>query len=216
MKFNKEDNDVLDKIIFNRRTVREFNSDPIPKEFIENIIIAGFLAPYGGATGNNLNESRRFFVLERSTESYKIAKELILSNIKKNAKNFEIASIFLPSLRKKGKTFLERLKTISENGIPGIETAQYYVIIAEKKGMPPVEKQSMAHALENMWLKATAYGFGFQLLSATSLMSKNKDFMDLLRLPIGEFALDGCLIGYPKNNSSKRAEFDLKDIQWLK
>lgn len=216
MKLNKEENKILDKVIVNRKTIRNFISNDLPKEYIENIIKAGFLAPYGGATGIPLKESRKFFVMKNGTESHKKAKELIYLKIRKNYNKLEIVSKFLPGLRKKSKIFLERLKIFSKNGIPGLETAPYYIIIAEKKGMPPVEKQSMAHALENMWLKATAYGFGFQLLSATGMMSKNKEFMNLLGLNVGDYEIDGCLIGLPKQNISKNIKFNSENIKWLK
>lgn len=54
--------------------------------------------------------------------------------------------------------FAKLLNNINQHGIPGLETAPYYIIIAEKKGFPPVEKQSIAHAMENMWLMARHLG----------------------------------------------------------
>jgi hypothetical protein len=47
-----------------------------------------------------------------------------------------------------------------------------------------------------MWLKSTALGLGFQLLSITAQMADEKGFCDLLNIQFGEFALDGCVIGY--------------------
>ncbi len=47
----------------------------------------------------------------------------------------------------------------------GIGSAPYFIVGAEKKGFPAVEQQFLAHCLENMWLKATALGLGFQLVS---------------------------------------------------
>ncbi|MGD0953085.1 MAG: hypothetical protein ABR985_11955 [Methanotrichaceae archaeon] len=35
------------------------------------------------------------------------------------------------------------------------------MVVAERKSFPPVEQQSLAHCLQNMWLKATALGLGF-------------------------------------------------------
>jgi hypothetical protein len=48
-----------------------------------------------------------------------------------------------------------------------------------------------------MWLKAASLGLGLQLLSITQRLDTNKEFCDLIRIPMGEFAIDGCLIGYP-------------------
>ena len=48
-----------------------------------------------------------------------------------------------------------------------------------------------------MWLKAVALGLGLQLLSITQELEEDKEFCDLIKIPLSEFALDGCLIGYP-------------------
>ena len=88
--------------------------------------------------------------------------------------------------------FLERLKQMGQYGIPNIGKAPYYIIVAEQRGIPAVEQLSLAHCLQNMWLKAAALGIGFQLLSITETLDKDKEFCDLIKIPEGEFALDGC------------------------
>jgi len=50
----------------------------------------------------------------------------------------------------------------------------YYIVVAERSGIPPAEQQSLAHCLENMWLKATALGLGFQLVSVTAQMGRDR------------------------------------------
>ncbi len=76
----------------------------------------------------------------------------------------------------------------------------------------------MAHAFENMWLMGTDLGLGFQLISATVTLSDNKQFLDLLGLKKGEYALVGCAIGFPKNATKKDAK-DLNSdnfVTWIK
>ncbi len=63
--------------------------------------------------------------------------------------------------------------------------------------MPAVQQQSLAHALENMWLMATALGLGMQLVTATSQMGGDPDFCGVLGVPAGAYALNGCAIGVP-------------------
>jgi nitroreductase len=98
-------------------------------------------------------------------------------------------------VREHGEAFLQNLKTMGQHGIPNVGKAPYYVVVAEQKGIPPVEQRSLAHCMQNMWLKATALGVGFQLLSITAQMAEDKEFCSLLDIPFGQFALDGCLIG---------------------
>jgi len=112
--------------------------------------------------------------------------------------------------------FLERLKIMSEHGIPNIGKAPYYIVVAEQRGIPRVEQRSLAHCLQNMWLKASALGLGLQILSITAQLDNDKEFCGLIKIPIGEFALDGCLIGYPDVKPSLPKRPVLSQItQWL-
>ena len=52
--------------------------------------------------------------------------------------------------------------------VPDVGTAPEFIVVAEKKGFSAVEQQSLAHCLENMWLKATALNPGFQFVSSTA------------------------------------------------
>jgi nitroreductase len=122
-----------------------------------------------------------------------------------------------PGLREKAMGFAQRLAMIKKRGIvSGIGTAPYYIIVAERKGYPPVELQSLAHCLQNMWLKATALGLGFQIVSVTSAMSQNKEFCNLLGITAGEYELMGCAVGYPKEHLSPSIRPPVEDVtKWL-
>jgi nitroreductase len=214
---NREEmNKVLDKIIAERRTIRIFKDSIPPKENIELIIKAGILAPYAGATGRTLRDTRRFVVFQRNTDAMNAVNALMLRHIKNGAMKFKALSKIIPYLRKNGQGFVKILENMALNGIPAFKTAPYFIVVAEHKGFPPAEKQSLAHVMENMWLKATALGLGFQLLSATSQMSKNKKFMDLIGIPVGEYGIDGCVIGYPDQIPLERSDIPVNDLtRWL-
>jgi len=67
-----------------------------------------------------------------------------------------------------------------------------------------------------MWLKAAALGLGLQLLSITQELEEDKEFCDLIKIPMGEFALDGCLIGYPEMTPSIPKRPSLNQItEWI-
>jgi nitroreductase len=206
MATNQEENAVLDEIILRRRTVRSFKADALPKENIEKIVKAGFAAPYARATGFPLEQIRKFIVIKNGSPAHARAKEMIIAGSKNNLKRLKFASLFNKKLGEKAKALMERLVMVSKKGMPTLETAPYYIVIAERKGIPASETKSMAHAMENMWLKATAMGLGFQLISATGMMSKNKEFMDMLGLNVGEYEIDGCVVGYPNEFPPKRQE----------
>jgi len=209
---NEESINVLDDVLLSRRTTRNFLPDALSIEHVNAVIAAGYLAPYASMTGLSKDETRRFIVLRNGTENMSTARESIRLQIQRNAKKLGLASMFIPSLRKKGKTFSKRLNEMSKTGIPSMGVAPVYIVVAERKGFPPVEKQSIAHVMENMWLKATALGLGFQLISATGMMSKDKEFMSLLGLKIGDYELGGCLIGYPKSPAQKSEKPDISKV----
>jgi len=213
---NGDPSKLFEQIIKTRRTIRSFTNEAPKKEDINEIAASALYAPYAGATGIPLNEIRQVFVLSYDSAAKKEASELLIAQIKKNSAKMNNILTLLPFLKKKMKPFSERLRSISLNGIPSLNEATYYIIIAEKKGFPPIEKQSIAHALQNMWLTATSKGLGFHLLSATGTMSKNKQFLSLLGLPMGEYEIDGCVIGDPAKYSALVKEFDLsKCIKWI-
>ncbi|MCI5208615.1 MAG: hypothetical protein D3910_07440 [Candidatus Electrothrix sp. ATG2] len=72
------------------------------------------------------------------------------------------------------------------------------------------------HVMENMWLTATAHGVGFQMLSVTNGLAKNKQFMQLLGLPPKEWALNGCVVGMPKHPPKGKRERKTEHfIRWV-
>jgi nitroreductase len=87
-------------------------------------------------------------------------------------------------------------------------------VIAERQGL--VAPQSLAHALENMWLMATALGCGMHLVSVTTMMGGDPAFCEALGLPVGQYALNGCAIGVPAQAPEARATSDAATVTtWL-
>ncbi len=202
----------LEEIIKIRRSTRNFSKEVPSEEILTKIIASAVYAPYGGATGIPLDDLRKVFVFKQNTENMEKAKEIFLLQIRRNAKKLNRLLTLLPFMKKKMQIFANKVNGLAKGGVPALSNAAYFIVLAEKKGFPSVEKQSMAHAFENMWLMATDLDLGFQLVSATNTLSKNKDFLRLLNLKKGEYALDGCVIGYPKSNAEKTKEFNVENF----
>jgi len=212
-------NAILDKIINSRRSHRKFKQDVLSKNDISSIINAGLHAPFAAAAvGNSEDYFRRFFVLTRDSETMKKVASLAFDEVTKMSSNLEIAMKNYPELSKQASSFANRLAMIKKMGtVPGIGSAPYFIIVAEKKGFPPVEQQSIAHCIENMWLKATALGLGFQLVSVTAQMENNPEFCELLGINTGEWALNGCAIGYSDEELSPSVRPSVEEVtRWLK
>ncbi len=207
---------TLLEIVKNRRSTRNFSNGIPPEAQITDILESAVYAPYGGATGIPLDRIRRIFVFRQGTGAMEQAHRILLAQMRRNAKKLNRVLRLLPFLKPKMQTFANRVNGIARNGIPALDHAAYFIVLAEKKGFPPVEKQSMAHAMQNMWLTATGLGLGFQLVSATGTLSANKDFMALLGLEKGSYALDGCAVGYPKNPAERQKEFESERfVKWM-
>jgi len=214
--FDERDNAVLDDIILGRRTNRAFTKEPPPRAAIEQIIQAGLWAPYAAVAVGGRADFRRFLVFSQGTQAMADAVRLIQLR----------ARSFLESMKPKDEAgtagsgsapaYFERIKALAENGHPSLKAAPYFIVLAEYQGIPASGLQSLAHALENMWLKATALGLAFQLISITERMSEDRAFVDLLGLPFGSYVLDGCAIGYPAAAPPEAKRIDAGAVtKWL-
>jgi nitroreductase len=211
-------NMYLDLVLAERRSYRMFKLEVPPRDDIHRILHAGLLAPFAAATiGTSKDYFRRFFVLTSGSKGIKAAIPLVMNEVNVMAENLEREMKKNPELRAQAFPFVQRLGRIKQLGtVPGIGTAPYYIIVAERRGFPSVGLQSLAHCMENMWLKATALELGFQLVSITSQMSDNTEFCRILGLAPGEWDLMGCAVGYPQEELSPSIRPPVDDLtQWL-
>jgi len=180
---------AFDAIVRARRTVRAFATKAPSRDDVEAVIQAGLLAPFAALAVIGRKDWRKVVVMQANTPAMASAAEILKKSVAKLAEELE---------QKVGQSpFVQRMKHIGSTGIPALATAPYFIVVAERKGIPPVADRSLCHCLQNMWLKATALGLGVQLVSATSQLEDHAEFCTLLGLPTGEYALDACALGYP-------------------
>jgi nitroreductase len=211
---SEQDNAILDRIIGERRTCRKFTQEIPPDEQIERIIHAGLHAPFAAAAiGNNEDYFRRFVVIRKGSKAMNELAPLVFDSVVAMAGDLEQAAAKNAQLRSQAAGFMNRLAMIKNRGmVPGVGTAPFYIVAAEKKGFPPVEQQSLAHCMENMWLKATALGLGFQIVSVTAQMADNPGFCRVLGLECGKWALMGCATGYPAEALSPSIRPSVREV----
>jgi nitroreductase len=213
---DREGNAYLDRVIEDRRTVRAFTGEAPPREHIEAVVRAGLLAPFSPMSVSPEELFRRFVIMEAGSRERAEAVDMIRRKVIESTEALSQAAAANPDLARMAQAFIGRLSAISSGAEIGIESAPFYIIVAEKKGFPPVELRSLAHCMENMWLKATALGLGFRLISATSQMADDEEFCRLIGIPAGEFGFDGCVVGYPAQDfpPTGRPPFD-QAVKWL-
>lgn len=212
----RKSNTNFDKIIKNRRSIRFFKDEIPPKELIEEIIEASLFAPYAAQAVGDEEYFRKFIVISKNSPKMKEIAKITKNKVRIMSKGLKAQMEKNPYLKENAMSFLKRLELFSDKGVLGMGTAPYYVVVAEKKGFPPVEQQSLAHCLQNMWLKATVLNLGFHLVSATAQMAGDKDFCKILGINPEEYELNGCAIGYPKEIPSVTSRPAVKDVtKWI-
>ncbi len=212
---NGDCNHFLDEIIESRRSIRAFKNDIPPKDAIKAIIRAGLFAPYAGAALDQ-GEFRRFVVIQNGGTTMAKVGALMQRQIKAIYNNISLEMERDPAMKSRAQNFARRLEAVSKEDLPGVGTAPYFIVVAERKGFPPVEHWSLAHCLQNMWLKATALDLGFHLVSVTAEMAKDKEFCDLIGVPFGEFEINGCAVGYPLKKLPPAERQDVDEVtSWL-
>ncbi len=212
-------NEVLDDIIFSRRTIRTFRPDAAGEDMVQQIITAGLQAPYAKAAVENFTEGyfRRFFIMRKGSDSMAAASALLNAKVKELAADLEKKSKADPAIEEKSRSWTRRLKWFQDLGhLPGVTNAPYYIVIAEHRGIPDLGQHALAHCLKNMWLKATALDLAFQIISITSKIGDDAQFCGLLGLKPGEWDFMGCAVRYAKQplSPSKRPPADEVTV-WL-
>jgi len=214
--FSAQDVKILDSIIESRRTVRSFKAEVPQDSMITAIVHTGIYAPYAAiAIGDNI-DFRRFFVFRKGSQNLALMNQMVKEAAKTSLNHIEKETQSRPDLTEKLAKYIQMLSSVSQMGLPGILEIPCIIVVAERRGIPSVENQSLAHVMQNMWLKATSLGLGFQLLTVVENLTENQEFSKLLKLPYGEFAFNGCIIGYAAQEPAPRKTMSAdRVITWL-
>jgi nitroreductase len=188
---------AIRRVISERRSIRSFTDEVPAREALEQILAAGLAAPYAAAMVPGTTLDRRFFVLPRGSNAVAAAAAAIRAHAAA-----ALAAGTLPA------PLRARLEPVAEGRILGVGTAPYYVVVAERGSMP-VQQQSLAHALENMWLMATGLALAMHLVTVTTTMGDDPAFCRILGLPVSEYSLNGCAIGVPAQTPEGRSAPDV-------
>lgn len=203
--FDENEIQTLNRIVETRRTIRSFRGDAPPDAAIKAIIHAGASAPHAALAIGDIPDFRRFFVFRKGSANLAIMNEIIKEGAKASIGRMVKEIEDKPSLKEQSAKYLQRLGAVSQGGYPGMNDVPCFIVVAEHRGTPSAEKQSLAHVMQNMWLTATAWGLGFQLVSMIESLTEVPEFSRLLKLPPGEFAFNGCIVGYAAQAPGTRA-----------
>lgn len=214
MLFTKKDSLLFDRILDARWTCRSFE-DTIPaKADIDAVIHAGIIAPFPFICEKDVTPFRHFFVLLKGDPKLAVIDRLIR----------EQAQQELDHLRKEKETdaFLKENSGkvenlyggVAKNGATVFPDPPCLIILAEWRGARRAERQSLAHMIQNMWLKATVLNLDFNLISLIESMVDNREFCDLFGLPVGQYGFHGCVLGYHRGEP-RNADPATAEVHWI-
>jgi nitroreductase len=194
---------LFDEVLKARRSVRSFSSKPINKESINEIIKAGFIAPFAAIPAAGKNDFRKAFIFHVDSDTTRLAKTIIESRLITFSSEMERLygpSPYVLAIKKAAQVPFERI----------LANAPYLVIVGERKGIPDNASESLSYCIENMWLKATSLKIGFRLLALISQLQLQDDnsFCQLLGVNKEEFTFEGFCIGYPSDS------FELQPVNY--
>ena len=194
--FTASDNQALDNIMKSRRICRKFTDQVPDNKDVEAVVTAGRMAPYASISSGDVDVFRHFYVIFRDNP--------LLEKIDKLIKDQTILDLAILKeemaedkfLQKYGVALEKMWFNVAENGLPVFPNPPCLIVLAEWRGARRAERQSLAHTIQNMWLKATALNLDFNMISPLESMWDNQEFCDLFGLPVGKYGFHGCIIGY--------------------
>ncbi len=193
---NKTQSDALTDILKTRRSVRSFSSITPDKIAIEQIVQAGFMAPFASIPAKGKSDFRKLFIISTTSSTMTEIESLIKIT----------APQHFAELKEKNAMASSFIKKLEAGDIKHLfANAPYLIIAAERRGQgfpltyEPEQSISLSYLMHNMWLKATSLKLGFKLVSifVHLKLGNNPAFCDMLSIPCGEYAVDACVVGYP-------------------
>ena len=186
-------NEVID-VITKRRSVRQYEPKPIPRDVLQTIIDSGNLAP----SGCNAQEWR--FVVVEDGEFRK-----------------KLASLALPRYKKWMEKAPEELKAMREEIDASCDDPVYYsapvIMFIIGSGMTADFDCSMV--CENVMLAARSFGIGSCWVYFGQLPIDDAEVKEALELQPEEKVYGPILLGYPKSDFPEPPEKKPPVIKWI-
>ena len=184
---NKEINNTVIEAIKNRRSCRDFEQNPIPKNILNTIIEAGNQAPFVADKGF---QPWRFVVVENP----EFKKKLVQTTFPIWKKSMESMKEIFPDI------YNTAMKVYNE--MPEPKDLVYYSAPAIVFVIGPKKNAiDCALACENMMIAATSFGLGSCYVGFGALVTGNHEVVQTLEITDDERIYGPILLGYPKDDS---------------
>lgn len=212
--FTETENMAFDAILKKRRICRRFNDQVPSREDVEAVVTAGRLAPYASISSGDVDVFRHFYVIFKDNPLLDQIEQLIKDQTVIDLSILREEMAEDDFLRTYGKGLENMWSNVAAHGLPVFPNPPCLIVIAEWRGARRAERQSLAHTIQNMWLKATALNLDFNMISPLESMWDNEDFCKLFDLPPGKYGFHGCIVGYRQEETLSSKPIS-DQVHWL-
>ena len=190
-------NQVIE-VINNRRSIRDYEPKPIPRDVINTIIEAGNQAPF-------MSEKRfqpwRFVVVENPEFKQKLVQTTL--PIWKN---------FMENMKEASPEIYEKAMMLYETMDEPKDLVYYSAPVIIFVIGPARNATCCALACENIMLAATSLGLGSCYVGFGAMVTGNADVVQTLELTEDEQIYGPILLGYPKDDPNARVANGLASL----
>jgi 5,6-dimethylbenzimidazole synthase len=196
--FSPEEREALYRVIFARRDVRRFLSDPLPAEVLERVLLAAHHAPSVGFM------QPWTFIVIRDPRTKSRVKDAFLQARSQEAEQFsgERKELYL-GLK------LEGIEEAPVNICATCDSTRHGPAVLGRTLIPETDIYSTCCAIENLWLAARVEGLG---VGWVSILSRNR-LKEILSIPPHVIPVAYLCIGYPERFEPIP---ELEKVGWLK
>jgi len=195
-------------VIKERRSVRKFTEDPIEKDILEEIILAGRYAP----SARNI-QPWRFIVITNPSFIQELSVQ-IKNEMKKVLKTRFLKKFSYPELKDEEMLKFLYAVAISPKDIIFFDAPVLVFIVCEN-GM--FIDESCACCAENMMLAAHTLGIGSCWIGFASMLGLNKEMLEKIGVPPNHHISAALIFGHPAdtNNRPPMRKVHADVIKWI-
>jgi nitroreductase len=178
-----------------RKSVRLFETKPVPKDIINSVIESGNLAPSTGQMKlvEKAGKKEKIVVIENPE-----FKQTLLETIEPIRDNFyESMKISMPDMYERGQKLIEMMDDPKDMVFYSAPVIIYVIGSAQNQ-------IGCSMVCENIMIAAVSYGLGSCYVGFGAMVTQNKEITKILELEEDEKIYGPIVIGYPKEDLSEK------------
>ncbi|MBT4265596.1 MAG: 4Fe-4S binding protein [Deltaproteobacteria bacterium] len=209
-----------ERLIFERRSVRNFKPDPVPETLIRRVLEAGRFAPSGGNC-----QPWKFIVVEEPTmiDEMNSCCSNFLTMFYGAYRDDNAVKMLVPSYQEKGtvgsfdpRIVLGGAGAIAKGELKTFLNAPVIILLAGDRRSIGGTELPIGICGQNMNLAAQSLGLGFCWIGFARTIEKDPKLKEKLGLKDPWVIQSACVLGYPDFKQSGLVPRDDRPVTWFK